>query len=163
MNRDMKIRMASHEPTLTAVSQDDDKMAKIVSWIESDAVHCGASPQSWYFVEHFWHGPPTVGLILQLQWSPIGNQNFQQKTKQNITNDRTHHIVSTLHSECTITFSFTGGLLRLLGCGTAAAVGHDHGCGCWGCRGVFGLIRLVKAARGEGHVARLASSVALSL
>ena len=46
MNRDMKIRMASHEPTLTAVSQDDDKMAKIVSWIESDAVHCGASPHS---------------------------------------------------------------------------------------------------------------------
>ena len=54
---------------------------------------------------------------------------------------------------------FTGGLLRLLGWWCGTAVGHDrHGCGCRSFS--FGL---VEAARGEGHVARLAPSVALSL
>ena len=34
-----------------------------------------------------------VWLILQLMWSPIGNQNFRKKIKHNIANEGTPHIV----------------------------------------------------------------------
>ena len=45
------------------------------------SIHCGASTQSWYFVEHFWHVPLAVELILQLLCSPIGKRNFRKKKK----------------------------------------------------------------------------------
>ena len=56
-------------------------------------VHCGASTQSWYFVEHFWHVPPDIGLILQLLCSQIGNRKFRKETKQNITTEWIPHSV----------------------------------------------------------------------
>ena len=55
--------------------------------------HCVSSPQSQCYVKHIWHVPPAIGLILQLLCSPTGNQNFWQKTKQNITTGGTKHIV----------------------------------------------------------------------
>ena len=42
-------------------------------------VHCGACTQSWYFVDHFLHVPPAVGLILMLPCSPIVTWSFQKK------------------------------------------------------------------------------------
>ena len=56
-------------------------------------IHSGASVQLWCFVKHFWHVPLAIGLILQLLCSPIGNQNFRKKTKQNITTEQTPHSV----------------------------------------------------------------------
>ena len=50
-------------------------------------LHCEASTQSWYFVEHILHVPPAVGPILQLLCSPIGNRDLQKKTKQNIATE----------------------------------------------------------------------------
>ena len=44
-------------------------------------VHHGVSLHSRFFVEHFWHVPPAVGLILQLLCSPIGNWHFKKKLR----------------------------------------------------------------------------------
>ena len=83
-------------------------------------IHCGASTQSWCFVQHFWNVPQAVGLIVELLCSPIGqlsrecdskllsmgirgrgfvldclirNQNFWKKTKQNIVTEWRPHSV----------------------------------------------------------------------
>ena len=53
-----------------------------------------ATSQSWYFVKHFWNGPPAVGLRLQLLCSHIANRNFREKTKQNIKTMRMPHLWS---------------------------------------------------------------------
>ena len=58
-------------------------------------LHCVSYPQSWYFVNYFWHVPPAVGLILCLLCSPINNQNFREKTKQNWV-DETRCIYSSI-------------------------------------------------------------------
>ena len=70
---------------------------RMVHELSSTSVHSGASPHSRYFC----HVPPAVGKKLQLLHSPIGNQNFQKTTKQNIANEKTPHGVPTalhLHS-----------------------------------------------------------------
>ena len=51
-----------------------------ITWLPQ-IIHSGASAQLWYFVTQFWHIPPTVGLILQLLCSPLGNRNFCKVTK----------------------------------------------------------------------------------
>ena len=53
-------------------------------------LHCGASPHSRCFVEHFCRLPSAVGLTLQLLCSPIGNRNFQNKTKHREWGDPPH-------------------------------------------------------------------------
>ena len=48
-------------------------------------IHCGASSQSQYFVEHFWHVPLAVGLMQQLLRSQIGIWNFHKKENKSET------------------------------------------------------------------------------
>ena len=47
-------------------------------------IHSEASAHSWCLVEHFWHDPRAVGLILHLLYSPNGNQNFERKQNKTL-------------------------------------------------------------------------------
>ena len=48
--------------------------------VNDKSIQCGASPRLRCFVKHFWHIPPAVGLILQLQLVAGTFERIQNKT-----------------------------------------------------------------------------------